>query len=87
MGRQKHYDYVRPDPRRVPESERQRDGDQRFEGLFPGCDITGDELEFGKAMDRWKRENRQPFPTCSEVLAVAKSLGYRKVPCLIPVGD
>ena len=54
---------------------------------FPGCDITGDDLEFGKAMDRFKRENRKPFPTCSEVLAVVKSLGYRKFSTTIPVGD
>ena len=32
-----------------------------------------------KAMDRYKRENRRPFPTWSEVLEVLRSLGYRKV--------
>jgi hypothetical protein len=31
-----------------------------------------------KAMDKYKRENRRPFPTCSEVLQVLKSLGYTK---------
>jgi hypothetical protein len=40
---------------------------------------AADEVEFMTALDRWKRENRRPFPTCSEVLAVLKSLGYRKV--------
>lgn len=44
-----------------------------------GHDYTDDELEFMKAMDRYKRENRRPHPTCTEVLAVMKSLGYRKV--------
>jgi hypothetical protein len=34
---------------------------------------------FMKAMDRYKRENRRPFPTWSEVLEVFRSLGYRKV--------
>ncbi|VTR92806.1 Uncharacterized protein OS=Planctomyces maris DSM 8797 GN=PM8797T_17994 PE=4 SV=1 [Gemmata massiliana] len=32
-----------------------------------------------KAMDRYKRENRRPFPTWSEVLEILRSLGYRRV--------
>jgi hypothetical protein len=32
-----------------------------------------------KAMDQYKRANRRPFPTWSEVLEVLHSLGYRKV--------
>ena len=31
-----------------------------------------------KAMDQYKRDNRRPFPTWSEVLEVLRSLGYRK---------
>jgi len=31
------------------------------------------------AMDQYKRDNRRPFPTWSEVLEVLYSLGYRKV--------
>lgn len=42
-------------------------------------DYTEDETDFMKAMDRYKRENRRPFPTWSEVLEVLRSLGYRKV--------
>ena len=38
-----------------------------------------DEVEFMTAVERYKRERRRPFPTCSEVLAVLQSLGYRKV--------
>ncbi len=34
---------------------------------------------FMKAMERYKRENRRPFPTWSEVLEVLRALGYRKV--------
>jgi hypothetical protein len=30
-------------------------------------------------MDQYKRDNRRPFPTWSEVLEVLYSLGYRKV--------
>jgi hypothetical protein len=32
-----------------------------------------------KAMDQYKRDNRRPFPTWSEVLEVLFALGYRKV--------
>ena len=32
-----------------------------------------------KAMDQYKRANRRPFPTWSEVLEVLYALGYRKV--------
>ena len=31
------------------------------------------------ALERYKRERKRPFPTWREVLAVAKSLGYRLV--------
>lgn len=43
-----------------------------------GADIDFDAMEFGRAMDQWKRDNRKPFPTFADVLAVAKSLGYVK---------
>lgn len=42
-------------------------------------EYTGEEMEFMLAVDRYKRENRRPFPTWAEVLAVARDLGYRKV--------
>jgi hypothetical protein len=42
-------------------------------------DYTNDEIEFMKAMDQYKRDNRRPFPTWSEVLEVMRALGYRKV--------
>lgn len=37
-----------------------------------------DELEFLKAMDRYKSEYQRPYPTWREVLAVLKFLGYSK---------
>lgn len=40
---------------------------------------TPQQQQFLQAMDRYKRENRRPFPTWSEVLAVLESLGYRQV--------
>src|SRR5438105_5291573 len=42
-------------------------------------DYTDDEISFMGAMDQYKRDNRRPFPTWSEVLEVLISLGYRKV--------
>jgi hypothetical protein len=42
-------------------------------------DYNDDEIEFMKAMDQYKRDNRRPFPTWSEVLEVIRALGYRKV--------
>ena len=50
----------------------------------PGSDYSDDERDFLIAMERYKRENRRPFPTWSEVLEVLVSLGYRKVE---PAGD
>lgn len=57
--------------RKVPlRSPRATPGDDR--------DYSAEELEFLQAIDRYKRENRKPWPTWGEVLAVARSLGYRK---------
>jgi hypothetical protein len=41
-------------------------------------DYSDEEITFMKAMDQYKRSNRRPFPTWSEVLEVLRSLGYRK---------
>src|SRR6478736_8184376 len=41
-------------------------------------DYSDEEILFMKAMDQYKRENRRPFPTWSEVLEVLRALGYRK---------
>lgn len=42
-------------------------------------DYSGNEVEFMRAMDAYKRKSGRPFPTWSEVLEVLISLGYRKV--------
>ncbi len=49
-------------------------------------EYSNEEIEFMKAMDQYKRENRRPFPTWSEVLEVLSALGYRKVanPSIMP---
>jgi hypothetical protein len=41
-------------------------------------DYSDEEIVFMKAMEQYKRANRRPFPTWSEVLEVLRSLGYRK---------
>jgi hypothetical protein len=47
--------------------------------LYPGAEYTEDELEFLRAMQNYIRLQRRPFPSYTEVLAVARALGYRKV--------
>jgi hypothetical protein len=42
-------------------------------------EITDDLFEFVMAMDEYKRVNKKPFPSWSEVYQVVLFLGYRKV--------
>jgi hypothetical protein len=66
--------------RRKPGSDRRRP--ERRRQVDPTTcerDYNDDEIEFMKAMDQYKRDNRRPFPTWSEVLEVIRALGYRKV--------
>ena len=48
-------------------------------------DYSGDEIEFMKAMDDYKRKSGRMFPTWSEVLEVVRSLGYTKPEHNLPV--
>lgn len=48
-------------------------------------DYSGDEIEFMKAMDDYKRKSGRMFPTWSEVLEVVRGLGYAKPEHLLPV--
>ncbi len=41
--------------------------------------MTDDLLEFVLAIDEYKRTNKRPFPSWSEVFEVIRYLGYRKV--------
>ena len=47
--------------------------------LSPGSEFTDEELQFLQALQHFKKENRRYFPTFTEVLAVARQLGYRRV--------
>ena len=51
-----------------------RDGRDRRDGP-----ASKDEADFLAAIDEYKRVNRRPFPSWTEVLDVVKALGYRKV--------
>lgn len=42
-------------------------------------ELSDEQFEFVMAIDEYKRVNRRPFPTWTEVLEVIKYLGYRKV--------
>jgi hypothetical protein len=58
-----------------------RNGERRRQIDPTTCerDYNEEEIAFMKAMDQYKRDNRRPFPTWSEVLEVLHALGYRRV--------
>ena len=76
----------------IPVAYERRTGKERRDGKGEGIgerrrqvdpttcekDYNDEEIIFMKAMDLYKRSNRRPFPTWSEVLEVLRSLGYRK---------
>ena len=66
--------------RRTGGDRRAQQGERRRQIDPTTCerDYNNDEIEFMKAMDQYKRDNRRPFPTWSEVLEVLRALGYRK---------
>ena len=68
--------------------DRREQGERRRQIDPTTCerDYSPEEIEFMKAMDQYKRENRRPFPTWSEVLEVLNALGYRRVaePSIMP---
>lgn len=53
-----------------------------FADVCIGGGLSPDDVEFGAAIDRFKRESGRPFPTWSEVLQVLLKLGYRKTKSL-----
>lgn len=40
---------------------------------------NSEEQDLIRAIDRYKRSQDRPFPTCGELLAILKSLGFRRV--------
>lgn len=67
--------------RKANSAEKRRTSERRRQIDPTTCEreYTDDEIEFMKAMDQYKRDNRRPFPTWSEVLEVLTALGYRRV--------
>ena len=68
-----------PQERRAGSERRQGERRRQVDPTTCERDYNDDEIEFMKSMDLYKRANRRPFPTWSEVLEVLRSLGYRKV--------
>lgn len=62
------------DRRRGPGRRRSEDRRSAEEG-----EMTEEQFEFLMAINEYKRVNRRPFPSWSEVLDVMTALGYRKV--------
>jgi hypothetical protein len=62
------------DRRRGPGRRRSEDRRSAEEG-----EMTEEQFEFLMAINEYKRVNRRPFPSWSEVLDVMKALGYRRV--------
>lgn len=59
--------------------DRRRKEDQAaFQKRVEEGDLTLEEIEFVRAIDRYKTKFNRPFPTWSEVLAIVKELGYTK---------
>ncbi len=50
----------------------------RFEENFPGSDYSAEEVQFFRAVDRYKRQSGRPHPSLREILRVVKALGYRR---------
>ena len=42
-------------------------------------EMTPEQFEFIMAVDEYKRVNKRPFPSWTELLDVIKAMGYRKV--------
>lgn len=57
-----------PGVRRSPERKSAEEGE-----------MNDEQFDFLMTIDRYKRENKKPFPTWTEVLEVIKAMGYRKV--------
>ena len=82
---------IATDRRRAQNAAEKRKNSERRRLIDPTTcerDYNDDETEFMKAMDRYKRENRRPFPSWTEVLEVLHSLGYSCVaePTALPGG-
>ena len=70
---------INKEQRRQIADRRRADRRRQIDPTTCERDYSGNEIEFMRAMDDYKRKSGRPFPTWSEVLEVLMSLGYRKV--------
>jgi hypothetical protein len=68
------------DRRRGPGRRRSDDRRTAEEG-----EMNEDQFEFIMAVEEYKKANSRPFPSFTEILEIAKALGYRKVADPIPI--
>jgi hypothetical protein len=66
--------------RRMGLPGRRAEDRKEFERRIEEGELTLEEIEFVRAVDKYKRKFNRPFPTWSEVLAIVKDLGYVKAP-------
>ena len=62
------------DRRRGPGRRRSDDRRSAEEG-----EMTAEQFEFILAIEEYKKVNKRPFPTWTEILDIIRALGYRKV--------
>ena len=62
------------DRRRGPGIRREEERRSAEEG-----EMTGEQFEFIRAVDEYKRRNKRPFPTLTEILEIVKDIGYKKL--------
>lgn len=73
----------------LPVAEERRKGERRgsprrrqIDPTTCERDYSGEEIEFMRALDSYKRTSGRMFPTCSEILEVVRGLGYVKTDSL-----
>ena len=77
--RQRKFDRRQSPDRRLGGIAGRRAEDRKaFEERIENGELTLEEVEFLRAIDRYKRKYNRPFPTYSEILLVIKQLGYTK---------
>lgn len=66
---------ARPAAPKAPQGDGDGDGDGHGAPVKPS-ELSGEVMEFINAIDEYKRTNRRPFPSWSEVFEIVRSLGY-----------
>jgi hypothetical protein len=79
----KHRSAASTSPRRKPPApdapQPARDGRRGNVITSDAIDYTDEEMAFMRAVQTWKKRTGKLFPALSEILAIVRELGYRKV--------